>query len=184
MKKIALRSKGQAAMEFLMTYGWAILVVLIVIGVLAYFGVLKPGGLLPEKCTFPVSISCLDAGVTDSYFVLSLQNGAGKEIRIRGMTATGDALGEGNLCTTKVGGGAPLATDDCPTSTGAGVNGCVDGFTFRNGESKLITLAEGTCAYVDNGRDINRYNVTLFYSWADNVGLVHIMDGEVLTRKP
>ena len=42
--------KGQAAMEFLMTYGWAILVVLVAIGALAYFGVLSPDKLLPEKC--------------------------------------------------------------------------------------------------------------------------------------
>lgn len=34
--------QGQAAMEFLMTYGWAILVVIAAIGALAYFGVLKP----------------------------------------------------------------------------------------------------------------------------------------------
>lgn len=43
--------KGQAAMEFLMTYGWAILVVLVAIGALAYFGVLSPAQFLPEKCT-------------------------------------------------------------------------------------------------------------------------------------
>lgn len=43
--------KGQAAMEFLMTYGWAILVVLVAIGALAYFGVLSPSQFLPEKCT-------------------------------------------------------------------------------------------------------------------------------------
>lgn len=43
--------KAQAAMEFLMTYGWAILVVLIAIGALAYFGVLRPEQYLPEKCT-------------------------------------------------------------------------------------------------------------------------------------
>jgi len=42
--------RAQAAMEFLMTYGWAILVVLIAIGALAYFGVLKPEKFLPEKC--------------------------------------------------------------------------------------------------------------------------------------
>ena len=42
--------KGQAAMEFLMTYGWAILVVLVAIGALAYFGVLSPDKMLPEKC--------------------------------------------------------------------------------------------------------------------------------------
>ena len=37
-------------MEFLMTYGWAILVVLVAIGALAYFGVLSPEKFLPEKC--------------------------------------------------------------------------------------------------------------------------------------
>ena len=37
--------KGQAAMEFLMTYGWAILAAIIAIGVLAYFGVFSPGRL-------------------------------------------------------------------------------------------------------------------------------------------
>ena len=38
--------KGQAAMEFLMTYGWAILAAIIAIGVLAYFGVFSPGRLV------------------------------------------------------------------------------------------------------------------------------------------
>jgi len=40
--------KGQALMEFLMTYGWAILVVLVAIGALAYFGVLNPERFLPK----------------------------------------------------------------------------------------------------------------------------------------
>lgn len=38
MKIFNLR-KGQAAMEFLSTYGWPILAAIIAIGVLAYFGV-------------------------------------------------------------------------------------------------------------------------------------------------
>ncbi len=38
-----MKKKGQAAMEFLMTYGWAILAAIIAIGVLAYFGVFSPG---------------------------------------------------------------------------------------------------------------------------------------------
>jgi len=33
--------KSQAAMEFLMTYGWAILVVLVALGALAYLAVLS-----------------------------------------------------------------------------------------------------------------------------------------------
>ena len=38
------RNKGQAAMEFLMTYGWAILAMVFSIGTLAYFGVFNQGG--------------------------------------------------------------------------------------------------------------------------------------------
>jgi hypothetical protein len=41
-----MQRKGQAAMEFLMTYGWAILAAIIAIGVLAYFGVFSPARLV------------------------------------------------------------------------------------------------------------------------------------------
>lgn len=37
-----MNKKSQAAMEFLMMYGWAILIVLIALGALWYFGVLNP----------------------------------------------------------------------------------------------------------------------------------------------
>lgn len=40
-----ISKKGQAAMEFLMTYGWAILAAIVAIGVLAYFGVFNPSRL-------------------------------------------------------------------------------------------------------------------------------------------
>lgn len=74
--------KAQAAMEFLMTYGWAILVVLIVIGALAYFGVLDPGKLLPEKCVFPTGLHCNDYFMTETAVALSIQNGMGRDIEI------------------------------------------------------------------------------------------------------
>lgn len=40
--------KSQAVMEFLMTYGWAVLVILVAIGALTYFGVLSPERILPQ----------------------------------------------------------------------------------------------------------------------------------------
>jgi len=55
--------KGQAALEFLTTYGWAFLVILVMIGALAYFGVLNPSNLLPDKCLFGNGIGgCVDYG--------------------------------------------------------------------------------------------------------------------------
>ncbi len=45
-----LNQKSQAAMEFLMTYGWAILIVLIVLAALYLFGVFTPGSSLSSTC--------------------------------------------------------------------------------------------------------------------------------------
>jgi hypothetical protein len=45
--------KGQAAMEYLMTYGWAILVIVIVLAALYYF---LPKS--PEVCMFPPEFAC------------------------------------------------------------------------------------------------------------------------------
>ena len=50
--------RSQSAMEYLMTYGWAILVIIIVIAVLFYIGVLNPRNVTPTVCNFPPGISC------------------------------------------------------------------------------------------------------------------------------
>ena len=50
--------KSQAALEFLTTYAWAFLVILIMVGALAYFGILNPSKLLPDRCNFGSEISC------------------------------------------------------------------------------------------------------------------------------
>ncbi|MFO8015818.1 MAG: hypothetical protein R6U32_01805 [Candidatus Woesearchaeota archaeon] len=85
-----MRKKSQAAMEFLLTYGWAILVVLVVIGALAYFGVLDPSKLFPDKCYFGAFGACEDytlvddtndAGEEQDSVVVSLVNNQGKPIR-------------------------------------------------------------------------------------------------------
>ena len=51
--------RGQAAMEFLMTYGWAILIMLVVIAVLFYLGVFT-GGSVPKRCILPAGFTCAD----------------------------------------------------------------------------------------------------------------------------
>ena len=61
-----MNKKSQAALEFIMTYGWAILVVLVAIGALAYFGVLNPSKFLPAKCTMQPGIACVDSKVDNS----------------------------------------------------------------------------------------------------------------------
>lgn len=74
--------KSQAAMEFLMTYGWAILVVLAAIAALAYFGVLSPEKFLPEKCLMETGFTCISSKVETSQSTIVLQNGYGRTVEI------------------------------------------------------------------------------------------------------
>ncbi len=71
--------KAQAAMEFLMTYGWAILVVLAAIGALAYFGVLSPSNLLPSKCTLSPGFDFGDCKASTSGLQVTIFNGLGAD---------------------------------------------------------------------------------------------------------
>ena len=77
--------KGQAAMEFLMTYGWAILVVLAAIAALAYFGVLSPSNLLPEQTTFAAPLANIDQATidaTNANVTVVLKNNVGQTITV------------------------------------------------------------------------------------------------------
>lgn len=48
-------------MEFLLTYGWAITVVVVAISALAYFGMLNwDKWFPPNRCELPAGLSCLD----------------------------------------------------------------------------------------------------------------------------
>jgi uncharacterized protein (UPF0333 family) len=98
--------KGQAAMEFLMTYGWAILVVLAAIGALAYFGVLSPDKMLPEKTTFMAPLANIDNAVvrSDGSVEVVLQNNLGQTVVINnglsGVSGTGDCTSVANFTAT------------------------------------------------------------------------------------
>src|SRR3989344_60033 len=56
-----INKKSQSAMEYLMTYGWAILVVLIALGALFYLGVFSPK--TPNTCTAVAPFTCIDTKV-------------------------------------------------------------------------------------------------------------------------
>ena len=74
--------KAQAALEYLVTYGWAILAVLASIAALAYFGVLSPDNFAPEECLLPPGITCLDYEISSSRVTLVVQNNFGEDITI------------------------------------------------------------------------------------------------------
>lgn len=91
--------RGQAALEFMMTYGWAILVILAAIGALSYFGVLNPSRFTPDTCLASSPFSCQGKPimVNTTALAFSLVNGQGYAITIG--NAPGFAPGALNMST-------------------------------------------------------------------------------------
>ncbi len=81
-----MERKGQAAMEFLMTYGWAILAAIIAIGVLAWFGVFSPGRLTQDTIFIGAPLGSNAAKVNTTHVTIDLQNGAGETINVTSLT--------------------------------------------------------------------------------------------------
>ncbi|MFH1649484.1 MAG: hypothetical protein ABIA93_02970 [Candidatus Woesearchaeota archaeon] len=86
--------KGQAALEFLTTYGWAMLIILVMIGALAYFGVLNPYDLLPDKCITGSGFTCVEGaadGASDQVF-MRIANNLGMDIKQVNIQQTGGSI--------------------------------------------------------------------------------------------
>jgi surface protein len=56
-------TKGQAAIEFLTTYGWAISVMLVVISSFSYLGIVDLDSFTPERCVAPGGFVCDDFNI-------------------------------------------------------------------------------------------------------------------------
>jgi hypothetical protein len=120
--------KGQAAMEFLMTYGWAILVVLAAIGALAYFGVLSPDKFLPDKCSTIAPFTCTEwrfdkTGDTGGTAVMVFKQNTGYTLTNWTVNMTGTT-------TCNVGSNVAVANGDAFTVTLPNCN-------FTSGSSKF-----------------------------------------------
>ena len=106
MKAIEYK-KSQAAMEFLMTYCWAILVVLAAIAALAYFGVLSPEKFLPEKCVLSPGLACVSHKVEADKTTLVISNGLGRTITVNSLNVGGCS---GSFTTQMVSGNESMFT--------------------------------------------------------------------------
>jgi len=182
---MVMKKKAQAAMEFLMTYGWAILVVLVVIGALAYFGVLNPQNLLPEKCTLPVGLYCKDYLISsaDDTVTLKIENGMGHGIIIRSISIAGQVLNYPDGCSENL-------ESDCgtPTTTGGQcAYNTIPGWRLGNGESGTVVIGCGEDKIPEfSGK--TRGDITLKYCDDTSAGdtecsqFIHTGDGELMAR--
>ena len=156
--------KSQSALEFLTTYGWAFLIILIMVGALAYFGILNPSGLLPNRCNFGPEWECVDYQVTagTSTVRLKIKNNMGKPVTINNI-AIGTPSISSLYCTT--------------------VNPAVPITGIKGGEIRDITftVCDLPIAGVYQG-DKAKLNVTIdYYSVASGANYIQQTRGDFYT---
>ena len=161
-----MNKKAQAAMEFLMTYGWAILVVLAAIGALAYFGVLSPGNLLPEKTTFKAPFLNTESAViiwnsaTNVTVQVPFTNSQGGSVNISTVTATATGTG------------------DCVTVNGIWTDYSAE--VIPNGEAFILTWE---CANDNSLVAGDKFKADLGFEYKTTTsGLTRVHSGEVVGK--
>ncbi|MBI5072731.1 hypothetical protein HZA99_02850 [Candidatus Woesearchaeota archaeon] len=173
--------KAQGALEFLMTYGWAFLVTLIMIGALAYFGVLSPTKFLPERCTFGSQFVCKDYlmntnGATASITV-KLQNNLGQAIYLLATNATNATSPEGfGGCTISV-------LNSAGTAIGFTAEGTVTGSAVSDGG--YFTLQATKCGSLGGMVAGSKYKVSIpiaYYAATSSGAFAHTVDGELFAN--
>jgi hypothetical protein len=122
--------KAQSALEYLMTYGWALIVIAIVIGVLIFVTSGATGGVTCQSQS--TSIQVTEQAVTQNTVGLTLRNATGGTIAINSATGS-NGFGNG----TPVYGGIDLNTTSNVVSrngsfTVSGLAGTGKAGTFQN----------------------------------------------------
>ncbi|MFH1210097.1 MAG: hypothetical protein V1663_04895 [archaeon] len=96
-----MNKKAQSAMEYLMTYGWAILVVLIALGALFYLGVFSPK--TPNSCIGTAPVVCTDlkavSSATAGSVILTLGISGGTANTLTGASITFNGAQPCNIIT-------------------------------------------------------------------------------------
>jgi hypothetical protein len=127
---------------------------------------------IPDRCIFS-QLNCIDFEVDYSSLSLTLLNGMGRDMTIHNIAASsylsGGTSAEPNLnCTCKYSGDTMLK------------NGEKFNFVLKNSNENCPKW----CNQIETGRDRNRYQFLLTYSWADSQNINHNMTGDLLaTRK-
>ncbi|MCP3686240.1 MAG: DUF4190 domain-containing protein [bacterium] len=137
---------------------------------MAYFGVVSPTPILPEKCELQMGLRCVDFMISsfDDNIQIKLQNGMGQGILLTSMTATGTGDAAGVTCTKEYSGesweGKP-------------------GLHIENGDTGDVIL-DCTSSISELKRDEKqRFNLEIvYYNDASEKTYSHTMNGRMMAE--
>lgn len=76
-----------------MTYGWAVIIMLVVVAVLFYLGVFSSSSSTPKSCAFPSGFSCNEFEVdSDGRLLLDVGQATGRTITVTGIGCSADGM--------------------------------------------------------------------------------------------
>ncbi len=150
------REKAQSAMEYLMTYGWAILIIAVVLGVLFQLGVFSGGTLTGTSCVATSGYYCANPtlntngqlsfnfGQNEGYTIYNIELACFATSNAAGLPSNTQAWTVINGNSANIGVGAPIA--GLPTTT---INSLIaNGITLVNGQQQMVS---GVQCYVSTG---------------------------------
>lgn len=122
-----MTKRGQAAMEFLMTYGWAILAAIIVIAVIAIY--FRPSTLVQNSVIVNAPLYGVGTTINDTQIKIEIRNQGGEDLTTTGATVKFNS---------------PSGAS-CAAGTGIGA--------FATGSNQVITF--GSCTGLSSGKTIS-----------------------------
>ena len=171
--------RGQSAVEYLVTHGWALIVLVLVVTILYGLGIFNPNRFVAEECVFQPGFSCASTPRLHLYggsttisgnkvkYVMgtNLTNGLGYDIVITGYTVTSTDF---------------ITTDTFSCSNIQGVSSCSQGMVFPspppntralliNGETQIFNLALAIPSSGPGGEanlkvgDVRELHITFYY---------------------
>ncbi len=135
-----MRKKGQAAMEFLMTYGWAILAAVIVIGVLWYL-IGDPSNLIGNRLTVTPPFVQNALAIDTEGVTMEVINGAGESIAVSNVNVT--SCGSNSTVLEIADGSTQVLFVTCSLTSGNNFNGDLT-ITYNTTGSSVNQKATGT----------------------------------------
>lgn len=140
------KKRGQAALEFLMTYGWAILSAIIVIGALGSYFYFNSASTTTFVVGAPFYGVAASADATADVLSLEIENKGGESLDISSIAVTGADSGgcTANTTATTVTTGANVFTlSGCTLTSGANLKGDVV-ITYQRPGSSLDLRSTGS----------------------------------------
>ncbi len=148
--------KGQTALEYLITYGWAILVILVVLAVLWYYGVFNPSKWSGESVSEGSAFKVIDKKLTGTTLSLLLGDKTNTQTTISAVDVTGDITGSSGTLSVIIPAGGQMASASPITVTlTAPTGGAVAGSFYKFTVTTTYQAVNGLAGQ----KDVAQYNI-------------------------